>query len=124
MAKEFLYKELSYKIVGIALRVHSKLGSFLPEHCYHRALVKEFIYADIPCTSQQKHGVYYSGEQVGHFFTDIIVDNKIILELKSQEAITGNHLSQLFTYLRVCQLRVGYLFNFGARHFQLKRLIL
>ena len=119
-----LFKDLSYTIIGIAFKVHSKLGCALPEYCYSRALVHEFIKQDIPHTHQKRHDVNYDCEYVGHFFTDLIIDDKIILELKSDLKITPNHYAQLFTYLRTTHFKVGYIINFGSRHLQFKRLIL
>jgi GxxExxY protein len=120
----FIFKELSFTIIGVAFKVHRAIGSHLPEHCYESALIHEFNMQDIRCTRQQCYQVYYDGAHVGHFFTDIIVDDKIILELKSDERLTANHQSQLFTYLRVTGLKVGYLINFGTKSVQFKRLIL
>jgi GxxExxY protein len=124
MIKDFIFKELSYSIIGAAFRVHSSLGSHLPEHCYEHALVIEFARLGVPCVEQKKFEIYYNGQHCGHFFTDIVVDNRIILELKSDERLTANHESQLFTYLRSSGLRVGYLLNFGYKSLQFKRLIL
>ena len=121
---EILFKELSYQIIGIAFKIHTKLGSALPEHCYHHAFEHELTSQGIPFTTQQIHQVYYSDANVGHFYSDLIIDSKIIIELKSDEKITTNHFAQLFTYLRVCKLKVGYLINFGSRSLQFKRLIL
>ena len=81
MTKEIYYKELSYQIIGAAFTVHRKLGSALPEHCYQRALQYEFHYNHVPFTSQQKFEVHYDNDYCGHFLTDLIIDNKIILEL-------------------------------------------
>lgn len=122
--KDFLYKELSYQIIGAAMKIHRRLGSFLPEHCYQHALVIEFHNLGIHCTEQQCFQVYYDEKHCGHFFTDVIVDNKVILELKSDEYISKNHLSQLFTYLRISKLHVGYILNFGRRSLEFRRLIL
>jgi len=122
--KTIYFKELSSTVIGSAFRVHSKLGCYLPEHCYQHALEIEFQRLNIPFLRQKEHDVYYNEEHVGHFFTDLIIDNSIVLELKSSESITGNHLSQLFTYLRITKIKVGYVLNFGAKHLQFKRLIL
>ena len=124
MTKNILFKELSDTIIGIAFKVHTKIGSALPEHCYHHALEQEMLAHSIPYTSQQCHQVYYNGSNVGHFFSDIIVDNKIILELKSSDCITQGYIAQLFTYLRISGLRVGYLLNFGTKSLGFKRLVL
>lgn len=122
--KEFMYKDLSYKIIGAAFKVHRALGSHLPEHTYEGALIIEFNMLNITCVRQQQWEVHYNDLHVGHFFTDIVVDNKVILELKSDERLTSNHEAQLFTYLRCSGLKVGYLLNFGYKSLQFKRLIL
>jgi len=119
-----LFKDLSDKIIDIAFKVHTKLGCSLPEHCYERSLIIEFNKQYIPCVHQKRYDVFYDDEQVGHFFTDIVVDNKIILELKSHEAITSNHYAQLFTYLRTTKLHVGYILNFGSKCLLFKRLVI
>lgn len=119
-----LFKELTDRIIACAFKVHTKLGCFLPEHCYNRALAYELAIQDIPCIQQQKFDVYYDDTHVGHFFTDIVVDNKVILEIKSSEHITPNHLAQVFTYLRISKLKVGYVLNFGVKSLQFKRLVL
>ena len=125
MSKQIYYKELSDQIIGIAFKVHAKLGCYLPEHVYERSMVYEFDKQNIPCVHQQKLEVsYYNDQPVGHFFTDIVVDNKIILELKSADKITQNHFAQLYTYLRIAKIKVGYILNFGTRHLKFKRLIL
>ena len=115
--KDFLYRELSYKIIGCAMKVHRTLGCYLPEHVYQLSGIAN-------CASQKSFVVYYESVYSGHFFTDIIVEDKIILELKSTEYITKEHLSQLFTYLHLAKKKVGYVINFGTRSMTYKRLIL
>ena len=61
---------------------------------------------------------------MGYFFADIVVDNSIILELKSDDRLTASHESQLITYLTISGIRVGYLLNFGVASLQFKRLVL
>jgi GxxExxY protein len=129
MSKEFMYSELSHIIIGSAFKVHTKLGSHLPEMCYQHALAIHLsglghavseqevnscasmrpLTLVHPWTSEFK--VHYNDEYVGRFFTDIVVDRKIILELKSDERITPNHESQLFTYLRISGIHVGYILS-------------
>ena len=121
---EIYYKELSYKVIGACFTVHSRLGPGLPEHCYKHALVLEFQGLHIPCSQESKFAVNYNDEHVGFFFTDLIIDNKIVLELKVDDKITQHHLSQLHCYLHVTKLKLGYLINFGARRLQYKRLVL
>ena len=121
---EFYYKELSYQIIGAAMRVHTKIGPGLPEYCYESALCVEFDEMEIPYIRQKRHSVYYKGKYCGVFVSDLIVNNQIILELKSDDRLLPHFYSQLFTYLRITKLKVGYLINFGVKSFKFKRLIL
>jgi len=106
------------------MRVHTSLGAGLPEHCYSRALEIEFNNFGIPISREHKVMVTYNDEPVGHLIPDIVVDNNIILELKSLDDIFPHHLSQLFSYLKASKLRVGYVVNFGVKSLQFKRLVL
>jgi GxxExxY protein len=123
--KSILYKDLSYHLIGACFTVHNKLGCGLPERVYNMALEIELTKIGISCNSQAKHDVYYDdNEQLSHFYTDLIVDNKIVVELKSTDNLYPHHQSQLLTYLRITKMRVGYLVNFGLSSVQYKRLIL
>ena len=83
MANKFLFPDLSYKILGITFKVYNKLGCGLPEYCYKIALIIELEKENIKAQKEVITKVYYDNQQIGYFVSDIIVDNKIILELKS-----------------------------------------
>ena len=119
-----LYKELSYIIVGAAFTVHRSMRCGFPESCYQHALSIELKRLGLSFTQQESFDVYYLDELCGHLITDMIVDSKILLELKSSESITPSHVAQLFSYLRATRLKVGYILNFGSRSLQFQRLIL
>ena len=119
-----LYKELSHSIIGIAMKVHTKLGAGLPELCYSRAMAIEFNEHNIPYSREFKVFVHYNDEPVGHLIPDIVVDSKIILEFKSDNAIYPHHISQLFSYLHATKLRLGYVLNYGCKSLQFKRLVI
>ena len=122
--KNILYKELSHTIIGIAMRVHTKLGAGLPEICYSRAMSIEFDDNHTLYSREFKVYVEYKEQIVGHLIPDLVVDNKIILEFKSDNSIYPYHISQLFSYLHATKLRVGYVLNFGHKSLQFKRLII
>ena len=67
--------------------------------------------------------VYYNDQPVGHLIPDMVINNKIILEFKSDNSIYPHHISQLFSYLHATKLRVGYVINFGCKSLMFKRLI-
>jgi GxxExxY protein len=122
--KNILYKELSHTIIGIAMKVHTRLGSGLPEFAYTRSVAIELDKVGIPNSKEHKVEINYDDKLVAHLIPDLVVDNKIILEFKSDEGIFPHHISQLFSYLNACKLRVGYVLNFGVKSLQFKRLIL
>ena len=122
--KNILYKELSDTIIGIAMRVHTKLGAGLPEICYSRAMALELDSNMIPYSREHRVEVFYNDEMVGHLIPDMVIDSKIVLEFKSDHAIYPHHISQLFSYLHATKLRVGYLLNFGQKSLMFKRLII
>jgi GxxExxY protein len=121
--KNILYKELSHSIIGIAMKVHTRLGAGLPEHTYTRSMAIEFDKAGISHSTEHRVEVEYDDRVVGHLVPDIVVDGKVCLELKSVEGIYPHHISQLFSYLNATKLRVGYVLNFGMRSLQFRRII-
>ncbi len=81
--KEIIYKELSYKTIGLAMEVHNQLGFGFLEKVYENALMVLFKKNGIPAQQQAPVRVYFEGQVVGDYYADILVDNKIILELKA-----------------------------------------
>jgi GxxExxY protein len=109
-----LYKELSFRITGAAIEVHRHLGPGQLESTYERALTRELAYRGIPHLSQVPITASYKGDAVGEFYGDVIVDDKIILELKCVDRIMPVHRSQVLSYLRATGLRLGLIINFSA----------
>ena len=118
-----LHKELSYRIVGCAQRVHSVLGPGFPEQVYHRALCLELTKEKIPFASEVEYGVVYEGVSCGTFRADIVVDGKIILEPKAIEMIVAVHAAQVLSYLKASGLSLGILMNFSDTRLQTKRIV-
>lgn len=123
MANNFLYKELSYAIVGAAMEVHRVLGPGFLEAVYEEALCIEFSTRDIPFARQKRLHVSYKGQIVGDYVADLVVDEKIIVELKAVKALTNVHEAQLINYLKATDVRVGLLINFGAASLEHERRI-
>jgi GxxExxY protein len=117
-----LYKDLSYRVIGCAQRVHSALGPGFPEQVYHRALCLELVKEKIPFSSEVEFEVAYEGVSCGHFRADIVVDEKIILELKAVEEIISKHTAQLLAYLKASGLSLGILMNFSGAQLHTKRM--
>jgi len=120
---EILYKELSYKIVGLAMEVHNELGFGYLEKVYENALMVLLKREGIQARQQAQISVYFHGEQVGDYFADILVDQKIILELKSVEEIANAHRAQALNYLKSTGLKLAIILNFGKERLEFERLV-
>ena len=119
-----VYPELSYAVVGCAQRVHSVLGPGFPENVYQRALCRELLKEHIPFQSEAPFEVAYEGEVCGRFRVDILVDEKIVLELKAVSALCEDHISQTFAYVKATGVKLAILINFGQRRLQTKRIVM
>ncbi len=123
--KDLLYKEDSYRIIGLCYEVHNNLGSGFLEIVYKDALEYEFKMAGIPYQREQEFVVNYKGIILPHkFYADFVVMDKIILEVKGVKAITNEFIAQTINYLKVSEMRLGLLANFGELRFKYKRLVL
>jgi len=121
---KILYKDLSYKIVGLAMQVHNKLGFGFSEKVYENALMVLFGREGIQAKQQTPITVYFEGEVVGDYYADILVEDKIILELKSAEEIADAHRSQVLNYLKATGLQLAIILNFGKEGLEYERLVL
>jgi GxxExxY protein len=119
---KILYKDLSYKIIGLAMRVHRELGSGFLEKVYENSMMVLFIKEQIPAVKQAPIDVYFESEIVGHYAADIIVDEKIILELKCVEMISNAHRAQTLNYLKATGKRLAIILNFAKKTLEYERL--
>ena len=115
-------EDITEKIIGAAHEVHHVLGFGFLEAVYGNALYKELTARGIKCECQKPVDVYYKEELVGHYIPDMIVEDKVIVELKSVIDLRPEHEWQLLNYLTACKMEVGLLINFG-RNVQVKRKI-
>ena len=121
--ESFKHKELSYKLLGMAYTVHNILGPGLLEHAYKEALCVELGLAGIPFERERVYTLEYKGSNIGTYFADIVVDNKIILELKSVQEFHPSMGAQTINYLKVSGIEVGYLINFQNSKVEWKRFV-
>lgn len=119
---ELLHKELSEKIIGAYYNVYNTLGFGFLEKVYENAFAVELKSLNIIFQIQKAIEVYYKSEKVGFYVADIVVDDKIIIELKAAESLCSEHEYQLLNYLKATNIEVGFLFNFGKKP-QFKRLV-
>jgi GxxExxY protein len=118
---EPLHKELSQKVIGCFFTVYRKLGFGFAEKVYENALCIELRKAGIKAVKQEPIKVFYDDEIVGDYKADILVEDKIILELKAVSGIIEEHEAQLLNYLRATDVEVGYILNFGTKSQFLRR---
>jgi len=117
-----LYRALTRQIIGAALAVHRELGPGFLEKVYETALLIELAEEVIPALAQAEIPVSYHSRPVGSYYADILVDGKVIYEIKAVQAIASAHEAQLLHYLNATGLQVGFIFNFGARSLEYRRL--
>ena len=122
-SNEFLYKDLTYAVIGAAMEVHKVLGPGFLESVYETALAHELDLRGIGYRRQPDVPVIYKGTLAGEFRADLLVDDKVIIELKAVKQLTDIHEAQLLNYLKATDHRVGLLLNFGARSLEHKRRI-
>lgn len=118
-----LHQELSDKILRAFFNVYNTLGYGFLEKVYENALFIELKSLDVYCERQKPIEVYFKSEKVGDYYADIIVENKIILELKAAESLVPEHEAQLLNYLKATEIEVGFLLKFGKKP-EFKRMIL
>lgn len=121
---KILYKELSYKIIGLAMKVHTILGPGFLEKVYENALIVLFGKEGIKAVQQAPIKVKFENKIVGNYYADILIENKIILELKTVEKITDIHRAQALNYLKATGLKLAIILNFGAKSLEYERLVL
>ena len=119
-----IYKELSYKIVELSLEVHNELGCGFLEKVYENAMMLLLEREGISARQQAPADVHFQGKVIGQYFADILVDNKVILELKTVDVIANIHVAQVLNYLRATGMKLGLILNFGKPKFEYKRLVL
>ena len=120
--KEFKYQEITGKIIGAAMKVHSTLGNRFPEIIYQRALAMEFKKAGLLFIQEFWMSVFYDGVIIGKRRVDFFVENLISVEIKAKAIIEPTHFSQARNYLEVHNLEVGLLLNFGNISLEYKRI--
>jgi len=112
---DFKYKKVTEGIIEIFYRVYNKLGYGFLEKIYENAMMKEFKKNGIPAVSQSAIKVIYEDEIIGEYFADILVDNKVIVEIKASKSLAKENEAQLLNYLKATEVEVGLLLNFGPK---------
>ncbi|MDQ8199798.1 GxxExxY protein [Pelagicoccus enzymogenes] len=119
-------EELTSQIMGAAIEVHKELGPGLLESTYERCLVHELTLRGIKTERQKAQPINYKGLKLDEGYRlDVLVESKIILELKVVDSLNDIHTAQLLTYLKLSNLNLGYLLNFNVLQMKqgIKRLV-
>ncbi len=120
---EYKYSELTGKIIGCAMRVHSALGNGFQEVIYQRASEIEMAETGLSFSREQEMPVYYKNRQIGTRRVDFLVEGVVSVEFKAVTRLEDVHLAQAINYLEAYDLEVGLLINFGAKSLQFKRIV-
>jgi GxxExxY protein len=123
--EEFYLKEETYKIIGVCMEVHKILGKGHSEIIYGDALEYEFRKNKIPFEREKKFNITYKDVILPHhYFSDFIVFDEIILEIKAIQVLSSSEIKQTLNYLAASKNKIGLLINFGEDSLKYKRIIL
>lgn len=117
----FLFEKESYEIRGACFEVYNVLGGGIKEIVIERALIKELGDRKFNVVSQKRINIIYKGENIGTYIPDLIINDKIMIELKSKPFITGDDEKQFWGYLKGSIYQLGFLVNFGSQKLEIKR---
>lgn len=120
--KEEIKDDLTYKIIGCAMKVHSTLGNGFQEVIYQRALAIEMNKQGIEFARELEMPLFYEGHSIGSRRVDFLVEGKVMVELKALVKLEDVHLAQGLNYLVAYNVNLGLLLNFGAQSLEIKRL--
>jgi GxxExxY protein len=116
-------EHITSKIIGCAMKLHSKLGNGFQEIIYQRCLSIELQKADLSFEREKDKTIYYDGIEVGTRRVDFLIEGKILVELKAIIQLENVHLAQAINYLEAYNLDIGLLINFGSKSLEFKRLL-
>ena len=111
---------LAKRVIGLAMAVHRVLGCGFLESIYVNALVLELHAAEISFEREKRYSVVYKNTEIGSFHADLVIENRLIVEVKALEGLAVAHSVQLVNYLAVSNIDLGLLLNFGPRSLEFK----
>jgi len=113
--KKYLHTELTDKIIAAAYDVHNQLGFGFSEKVYENAMMIKLLKKGLHVIQQAPVKAHFEDQLVGEYYTDILVDNKVIVELKAVSDLAKAHEAQMVNYLKATGIKVGLLINFGEK---------
>lgn len=121
---DILYKELSYKIIGLAMEVHRELGYGFLEKVYENALIVLFEENKLKIEQQKEIIIKFHEKEIGNYISDLLVEDKVIIELKVATKIKDIHKAQVANYLKATGKRLGIIINFGKEKLEFERVVM
>ncbi|MFT3979844.1 MAG: GxxExxY protein [Ferruginibacter sp.] len=122
---DIIFKEESFKIIGVCMDIHRSLGMGLKEVNYKDAMEMDFIEKQIPFEREKRFDVFYKEKRLLHpYYADFILYDAIILEVKSCTTLIDAHVAQALSYLAVANRKLALLINFGEKSLTYKRIVL
>ncbi|MHC4998765.1 MAG: GxxExxY protein [Planctomycetota bacterium] len=121
--EELIHKELVYEVVGCAMKVHRELGYGFLEKVYENSMMVLLNKKSIKAKQQFPVPVHFENVIVGEYFADFMIEDKILVELKTVEKITNVHFAQVLNYLKATGIKLGLLINFGPRKLEYERIV-
>lgn len=120
---QLLYGDLSYLIRGACFEIYKKFGGDFKEVVINRALVLELEHGGLKVDTQKRISINYRGKKIGTYIPDLIIEDKILIELKAKVFLTKEDERQFWRYLKGSDYRLGFLINFGPTKLDTKRRI-
>lgn len=114
--------ELTYSIIGCAMKVHNTLGNGFQEVIYQRCLALELEKKHIKFARELEMPIYYEDTEVGTRRADFVIEEKVLVEIKAVIKLEDVHLAQVLNYLQAYRIDIGLLINFGSNSLEYKRL--
>jgi GxxExxY protein len=123
--EQYKYSDLTHKIIGCAMNVHTFLGNGFQEVIYQRALAYELSQANLNFARELEVDIFYKDkpEPIGTRRVDFLVENTVLIELKATTQLDENHYAQILNYLTAYKIEIGLLINFGEKSLKFKRFI-
>jgi GxxExxY protein len=120
---KLIHADITRQIIGAAFEVHNVLGYGFLEKVYENALIRELQLSGLHVVAQYPIKVEYKDAEVGEYYADIIVEDKVVVELKTGESLNPIHEAQLLNYLKATGIKIGMLINFGPEKCKCKRFV-
>ncbi len=121
--KQLLEGELTEKVIGVCMEVSRELGGGFLESVYSKALMIALPEAGLRTVEQAPLKVMFRGRIIGEFYPDLLIDDRLIVELKAVKTLSSEHEAQLINYLKGTGVKVGLLVNFGRPKLEWKRMV-